>query len=433
MRSPPTSRASAVHAATSPSLHARRTLATANDRPLGRLHLLALFVVALAIRLIAVALVQPQMGIDSAGYIAASRAIVDHGSGALPTIVFVHGPLYSFFLTIGLLVPGLEITWFAALSQAVLGAATVAVLARITARETRAAHAGMCAGALAAVHVSFVFWTAYVLTETLFLFLVAVCAERVLVLRASTSLPRDAALVGVLALLVVAARPTGSVLLVAVTVLVAMAVAAQHWRPAALVIACFSLPIVIVWAGLAVGPGVGSVPGGVVYFARSAVENGLLWTEAGRATSGVDVDVFPPPVIATLPATQQAEFVQEGPLAFAARHPEFVAAQAGRKLRTFWSPSLPDYSARHAVLSSVYFGLFYALAIVGWVQARRLRYLITLSSLSVVLLTLTSVVTIVDYDLRYRLPAELFLIPLAGIGLAAQARHASALTLHNNH
>ncbi len=372
------------------------------------------------------ALVQPQLGTDSAGYIAAGQALLNGGPRALTTMLFDHAPLYSVFLTIGLTMPGLDIGWFAVLSQAVLGAATVVVVARFTARETRCARAGISTGLLAAIHISFVFWTAYVVSETLFLFLLALCADGVLALRASTSIPRDAGRAGVLALLLVAARPTGSVLLVAVVALVVMSAARRSGRDAAVLIASFSLPIVVVvgagiGAGLA-GPGVGSVPGSIAHFARSAIENGLVWTESGRATSGVDLDVWPPPIVDTLAPDQRPEFLHNGPLAFAARHPDFAVAQAARKLRMFWSLSLPEYSLRHGVLSSVYFGLFFALALVGIVHARRARFLITLSVLSVVLLTLTSVITIVDYDLRYRLPAELFLIPLAGVGWASLVR-----------
>jgi hypothetical protein len=58
------------------------------------------------------------------------------------------------------------------------------------------------------------------------------------------------------------------------------------------------------------------------------------------------------------------------------------------------------------------------LALAGLVAARRNRPLVTLVVIGVSAFMLTSVVTIVDYDLRYRLPAELLLMPVAGLGLA---------------
>jgi hypothetical protein len=79
---------------------------------------------------------------------------------------------------------------------------------------------------------------------------------------------------------------------------------------------------------------------------------------------------------------------------------------------------LPEYSLLHAVASSLYFLPFYALALAGFVLARRNTSFVGLASLSVAMFTLTSVITIVDYDQRYRLPAELMLVPFAGVGLA---------------
>ena len=79
---------------------------------------------------------------------------------------------------------------------------------------------------------------------------------------------------------------------------------------------------------------------------------------------------------------------------------------------------LPEYSLAHAIGSGAYFGAFYVLAVLGLVRVRRYDALTTLCLASALLFTLISVVTIVDYDQRYRLPAELFLVPLAGLGLS---------------
>jgi hypothetical protein len=84
----------------------------------------------------------------------------------------------------------------------------------------------------------------------------------------------------------------------------------------------------------------------------------------------------------------------------------------------FWSPVLPGYSPAHALGSSLYFFGFYLLAAFGMVCAYRFKSLITLCASSVLMFTLTSVITIVDYDQRYRLPAELFLVPLVGVAVA---------------
>jgi hypothetical protein len=399
-------------------------LAIANGWLPGRLHLLALFCVALAVRLVAIALVQPRLGDDGRGYLAGARAVVEHGPDALAALPIEHAPLYSVFLAVGLLLPNVDITWFAAVSQSIIGAATAVVLARLTARETHSVSAGVCAGAIAAVHISFVFWTAYVLSDTLFLLLVAVCADRVLALRNSKHPGLDAGLLGCLALLSIAARPTGIVYCVALLPLIVIA-ARRSARRMALLLAAFCLPaVLLVIMGTVGGYAAHSdlpmaVPGRVADWARSGVENGLLWTESGRATSGVDLDVSPPPIVNSLPPDQRNEFLQVGPLGFAAHHPEFLLQQEFRKLRTFWAPALPEYSWIHAVVASAYFVSLYGLAIVGLAQIRRPTPMVTLASLTIVLFTLTSLITFVDYDQRYRLPVELFLVPLAGVGLAA--------------
>jgi hypothetical protein len=205
-------------------------------------------------------------------------------------------------------------------------------------------------------------------------------------------------------------------------VLVAMA-AHRNSQRLAILLSAFCLPFAFLVAigtlfALLSGSAVlSSIPSHVADWTRSAVENGLLWTESGRGTIGVDLDVNPPPVASTLPPDRRDEFLIEGPLAFALRHPEFVVEQDVRKLRMFWTPVLPEYSFAHAIVASLYFVPFYALAIVGFVRTRRVSGLFTLTSLSVALFTLTSVITIVDYDQRYRLPVELWLIPMVGIGL----------------
>jgi hypothetical protein len=414
----PTSLASAEEAATAQLHHAGRPFALA----IPRLQLLALFGAALAIRLVAVVLLQPRLGGDGGGYIAWAQALVSGSPDALSGFRVEHAPLYGVFLATGLLLPGVQITWFAVLSQSLAGAATVVVLTRLTERETGSGTAGFCAGAIAAVQISFVFWTAYVVSETLFLLIVAITADRVLLLCSSRNPARDGAVVGILALLSIAARPTGVAVVLAMLVVVAMA-AHRNRRRLAMLLGSFCLPFafllaVSTLAAFISGSNVpSSIPSRVADWTRSAVVDGLLWTESGRATTGIDLDAYPPPVVDTLPPDQRTDFLQAGPLSYAQRHPEFVVAQEARKLRSFWAPALPEYSLRHAIASSLYFLTFDALALAGFVFARRNTAFITLASLSVVLLTLISLITIVDYDQRYRLPGELMLVPFAGLGL----------------
>jgi hypothetical protein len=398
-----------------------------------RRDLVALFVVALIIRLAALVVLGPKLGTDGIGYVTSARALLSAGPSALIALPAEHAPLYSVFIAAGPLL-GLDIRWFATLVQSLAGAATAVMIARLTARGTDSRVAGLCAGALAAVQISFVFWTTYVLSETLFLFLLAWTADRALGLSGSLHPLRDSAIVGLMAIVSLMVRPTGLAFVAALFILMAVIARARRAAPPgsagarrhalAPVAAGFCLPFLLVAGGIVLsatvsGPGLPmSAAAHLADWARSGVENGLLETDTGRATAGVDVAVSPPPIIATLPADQQAELLRQGVFTFAAHNPEFVIGQSARKLRLFWTPVLPEYSPTHALASSLYFVPLYALAIGGLVYARHQTALVTLCVSNVLLFTLMSVITIVDYDQRYRLPAELFLVPLAGAGLA---------------
>jgi len=326
------------------------------------------------------------------------------------------------------------VSWLAVVAQALCGAATVVIVARLTARETENRLAGLGAGAVAAIHVSFVFWTAYLLSETLFLLLLAVTADRLLVIGHSRRPALSAFGVGILSAVAIAARPTG-VAFVAACGLALFALTRRQSIRSVPVLSAYAAPFAaLVLAGVALaiaaptGPAA-SAPGRLGEWLRSGVQNGLVETEYGRATSGVDLDVNPPPIIETLPTDQRVEFVDLGPFGFAAKHPEFVAQQSLRKLRMFWTPVLPEYSLFHAILSGTYFAAFYALTLAGFAACDKGSPLSVLCLSSVVMFTLTSVITIVDYDQRYRLPAELFMLPFAGVGLARIVERMLAATL----
>ncbi|MBV9582027.1 MAG: glycosyltransferase family 39 protein, partial [Chloroflexi bacterium] len=362
-------------------------------------------------------------GVDGAGYLSSAQALRDHGLAAIAGLPIEHSPTYPLVLWLGLLLP-VDVSWFVVIVQAVVGAATVLVLVRLTLRETGDRHAARAAGVIAAIQITFVFWTTYLLSETVFLFLIAVTADRTLVLKSSRHLLRDATLVGVLALLSISVRPTGVAFMVALLITI-IAIGRQGLVTR---LAGFLVPTVVisvlVFSSAAIGHNSQST--GLVErvgdWARSAVKNGLLETEQGRATSGVDLDLAEPPILETLPADQRQEFVQSGPLVFAVHHPSFVLEQTARKFKIFWEPATPDYSRAHALGSTAYFLIFYALAVVGAIYGIRYRLLFVVCVASVAMFTLTSLATIVDYDQRYRLPAELFLVPLAGIGLAFVGR-----------
>ena len=82
----------------------------------------------------------------------------------------------------------------------------------------------------------------------------------------------------------------------------------------------------------------------------------------------------------------------------------------------YWLPAYPEWSLSHRIWASLYFTALYLLAVIGAVVAIRSRFvwlLVAIAAFS----TLTAMATLVDYDARYRLPAELALLPLASVGL----------------
>jgi 4-amino-4-deoxy-L-arabinose transferase-like glycosyltransferase len=382
-------------------------------RLLGARELIFLVMLALAVRVATVVVLKPRTGVDGAGFLNSARALAAQGPPALAALPVEHSPTYPLVLWVGLFLP-MDEGWFVVLLQAVLGAATVVVLYRLTLRETGSRLAARAAGVIGAIQITFVFWTTYLLSETLFLFLIAVAADQALRLKNSRHPFRDAALVGLLSVISVSVRPTGFAFMLALVVtLVGMGRTGLLRRLGGYFLPLAAVAVIVLSSGHAA-----SLLARVGTWARSGVENGLLETEQGRATSGVDLDVTPPPIAETLPGAERDEFVQNGPVTFAEHHPEFVIEQTLRKLKIFWSPTTPDYSLAHALFAAIYFSVFYALAAVGAVYAARYRLLFLMCGSSVFLFTLTSLVTIVDYDQRYRLPAELFLVPLAGIGFA---------------
>ena len=392
---------------------------------LSRWGLLAIFVGALAVRSVAIVLLGIRMGGDSQSYISRAEAVVNGGVVALFGLPLQHAPLYSLFLAPGVAL-GVDVRWYAVVAQAILGAATAFVVALLAARGTGSAFVGYLSGSVAAVHLTFPFWGTYVLSDTLFLFVLSVTAERLLALGASRRVLVDSLVAGALLILTALSRPNAAPF---VLLAPAVGVLAAHGsgRRLGRIVVGMAAPALVLIAAYGVLTALGKAPapmaigGQVTDWARSAVYVGLVWTEQGRATAGVDVGVNPPPVLALMNAAQREAFlgtpVDQDPFGFIARRPEFFLEQAVRKLKLLFAPVLPEYSFGHALVSGAYFLALYVLGALGVATAAR-RHLpfVFLCALGIVAFTLPCVLTFVDYDQRYRLPIELFLIPLAGAG-----------------
>src|SRR5947207_2941817 len=150
--------------------------AETRPRDLPRLYrpgLLAVFVIAVGVRLAVLLAWGPRLGIDSQTYLAQGELILRQGPLSFLSFAAEQSPLYSLLFALCAAVAGPQADWAIAIVQAVLGGLTALVLASFTTWVTHDYLAGMLTGAIVAVHVPFVFWSVYVLTDTLLLCLLA--------------------------------------------------------------------------------------------------------------------------------------------------------------------------------------------------------------------------------------------------------------------
>jgi hypothetical protein len=146
---------------------------------------------------------------------------------------------------------------------------------------------------------------------------------------------------------------------------------------------------------------------------------GTMWNEVGRGTFGVDLTLPPgflalsPPERETLARTEAVRFVTEDPARF--------AVLTLKKVLWFWLPAYPEWSLAHKMFSGGYFLVLYAMAILGLALMRRSSFAWLLVAL-IVAIVIPVALTLVDYDGRYRLPAEICLLPLAAAGLELLTR-----------
>ena len=369
------------------------------------------------------------MGVDSYRYVEQAQQVVAHGIAGLLGVPLESSPLYTLLLAGAVLVAGTSATWVVCIVQAVLGTITVLVLAGLAERAVHSRSAGLATAAVGAVQPTFVFWSSYVLTDTAFLLLVALAADRLHATVAGRHPLRDGFASALLLVVGLVLRPTAAPFAAVAPLFVVCALFPHRKRLfralAGLLVPALAGAMLSAVAVLTGSPIVGpDSQARLDNYAWSAVYQGLEWTEQGRATAGLDI-VVPAEVMDRRPP-ERAVWFESQSRAWIEHDPGYFAAQVGRKVRAFWSPILPEWSTTHKLLTGGYFAIFYALALVGAWRAWRVdRSFVALLLLGAATFTATSALTIVDYDLRYRLPAEALLLPLAGVGLAEAVARAA--------
>ena len=392
------------------------------DRPdQYRRALIAIVVLAAVVRIGALMVQGPKVGVDSTNYLNQGAEILRQGPLSFLSFVAEQSPLYSLLFALCAAIAGPRADWLIGIVQALLGALTALLLAQFTASATHDRVAGVLAGVIAAIHVTFIFWTAYVLTDTLLLFVLALVVWRLPSLGAPSHTFMAGLTTSALLLLFVLTRRTNAL---ASGVLVLLAGALGRKRP--LVPVGLGLPVAAVVVMLVAGSArsrTGSALGEhVEAYIWQAFYMGLQWTEEGRATEGVDIHLSP-----IVDDAERGVFYRDSSLAWLRADPGYFFSQAARKIRVLWAPFLPEDSTGHKVVNGLYLLPLYALGVLGWLSSRRNGLFLAITTVGLTVFTLVCVVTFVDYDQRYRLPAELFLIPLSAVGLARVLSSASQM------
>lgn len=140
---------------------------------------------------------------------------------------------------------------------------------------------------------------------------------------------------------------------------------------------------------------------------------GTMWNEVGRGTIGVDLIL--PPAYLTLSPQERETFARAEAVRFITENPTRFALLTMKKVLWLWLPAYPEWSLTHKLWAVGYFLALYATAILGLAYMRRSVFAWLLVA-SIVALVIPVVLTVVDYDGRYRLPMEVCLLPLAAAG-----------------
>lgn len=302
------------------------------------------------------------------------------------------------------------------LAVLVLVSAAIPPLLAIAARRHYGPVGAWTAGLFAALSPTLVMWTPYLLTDMLGLFFAAITIER-----SSAAWTRDTRARGIhLGLAAAAAILTRAALATSLIAVVAVGVAQRRIRlvTLALLAAVVLVAIPSIRNAAAVGE---PIP----YRSQTLLLlwAGTTWDERGRGTGGIDI-IYPVDHEKWDRARRDDFYSQEIRRALEER-PADVASRAARKVLWLWLPFYPDWSLLHQIVNGTYFLLAYTAATYG-AFAQRKCSLTSLLIVHLVLVTAVAAATIVDFDARYRLPAELSLIVLGGAGIAALVKRARA-------
>jgi hypothetical protein len=278
---------------------------------------------------------------------------------------------------------------------------------------------GLVVGALASLYVPFLFWMPYVLTETTFLFTVAlyVWASAALLMQPNA---RTSVIWAVAAALFIVGRPSGPPV-AALTFLVLACYFFARWRgPRPALIAGISI---VVLAGVAFATAL-STPAIRQRILRMPTVVQSLWVSTKVSTGNMaetralglldeQVDRLflgaPPEAKTAYKINDAREFIE--------RNPGTYVGMALEKLFAFWIPwAFTDaWSRAHrAVDAAISLSLTIGLLLTPWTSIR--RSMLWLIAVMTVAFAVLSAFSQIDPDGRYRVPAELPVLLVAPAG-----------------
>lgn len=355
---------------------------------------------------------------DSGRYLYYARALLDGsflvGPDGVPTAAVTPG--YPLFLA-ALFAVGITDPLWIGIVQCALGAATCVFIA-IIAEAIAGRRAGTIAGLLAAVYPHFIFWNGYILTETLYLFLVA--AALVLLVR----LERHA----VVSLAIGCGLAIGAAAMVRTTAapLAALAPAwllwvhrSNPWRGGRLAVVTVLASAVILGAWMVRNivqmgaPVVLSTQGGIVLY------HGFSPGATGGSRGYVDDrDYVPLTLPPGLSEVDQDRYYRREALEFIREHTRAVPRLAFWKLVNMYRPAYADASvANMLVLGGSYVGLVFLFA-VGCLRGLRLAASVPVFQLALLFLGMQ----VAQYAftigmIRFRLASEMIFVVVGAAAL----------------
>lgn len=283
---------------------------------------------------------------------------------------------------------------------------------------------GLGVAALGAVYPSAVFWFPYVLTETVFLFVLSLFVFATLALvRRPTA--RQGTLFAVASIVLLLARPVAVPLVAAAIAAFAVPLLGRRWgwpRAVAAALlgcaACGALSLVLVLA----------VPRLGEHILRLPTVTQSLWLSTRVSSSNLDeiLALQEAPLPPETPEEAVWEFKRAYALRFIVEQPTLYLAMAARRFVSFWYPWLfASWSLGHRLVDAALSLALTAGLLAALVRrASRTPAVVTLAVLAHTL-ALLSAFSQIDSDARYRLPAELILLLVAPLGLRELVRGAA--------